>query len=494
MSNDKKSPSLTMPQSMPRYFINPVRDTSRVTGPHRILELDGRSGIHPTSVHSVIEVGGHNLNAPRGSLTLWFFALEDLATSFMASHMAMDNPHYANYPFLSDCANPRNYEESRFFFGWFRYNELRAQFFQGHLHPTAFDPPQRAWVQAVPFNYFRKHQWYQLCVTWDEPAKDMRLYVNGILVGTSDRFNRDFHREPCGDTLYTGSTALCHGEIAFYQGVLTAEEIYRGYRAEVTAHREETERELRHVFSGENRQDFTFVPGADWAKKMDFHLRDPAHAEAFYFQGQADSVKPGAHPEGLLVETPDVSFEKKNRHQQVYLWTYQNFEGNLYLELEWKSLKPNGLALLLFQASGMAREDFMADYPKKTSGQMHTVHGQNVRNYHWEFYREMHDVRNDVGTAFSRKNPFSFRNGFGCAPEPFAIGEWHKLQLLQIEGRVRGAIDGKVLLSFDDESHTNTGCILNYGHVALRVMLHSKMLFRNLKVWNQALPFEEIQS
>jgi len=104
---------------------------------------------------------------------------------------------------------------------------------------------------------------------------------------------------------------------------------------------------------------------------------------------------------------------------------------------------------------------------------MQTVHAEDVRNYHWEFYREMNDVRNDTGTAFSRKNPFAYRIGFGSAPEPFALNEWHKLQIVQNGGKILGAIDGKILLVIDDNSRTNTGCILNYGHIAIGCMVHS---------------------
>ncbi|NJK90958.1 MAG: hypothetical protein HC904_03440 [Blastochloris sp.] len=46
------------------------------------------------------------------------------------------------------------------------------------------------------------------------------------------------------------------------------------------------------------------------------------------------------------------------------------------------------------------------------------------------------------------------------------------------------------LLEVDDSSRTNSGCILNYGHVALRCMIHSSILFRNIKVFTQKLPFQ----
>ena len=103
----------------------------------------------------------------------------------------------------------------------------------------------------------------------------------------------------------------------------------------------------------------------------------------------------------------------------------------------------------------------------------------------------MNDVRNDVGTAFSRKNPFAYRIGFGSAPAPFTINAWHKLQIVQIGSKVRGAIDGKVLLEFNDNSRTNSGCVLNCGHIAIRCMVHTKMVFRNLKVFTERLPFTE---
>jgi hypothetical protein len=43
----------------------------------------------------------------------------------------------------------------------------------------------------------------------------------------------------------------------------------------------------------------------------------------------------------------------------------------------------------------------------------------------------------------------------------------------------------------DDNSRTNTGCILNYGHIAIRCMVHSALVYRNLKVYTDKLPFTE---
>jgi hypothetical protein len=483
-----------------RYLVDAatVAAGESIDGPSRVLDLKGRKGINPTSIHTVIKLSrGHTLNERQGTFVVWFFALEDLAASYIADHMKLQNEFFDNYTFLSDHAMPRDYAAANFCFMWNRFNEFRAKFFKGTVYPTleGFAPPQKAWVQAVPFNYFRQHRWYQLAVTWDDSAKSASLFVNGVLVGKSDIYNRDFHRDRAGAELYAGAPALCHGEIDFYDRVLTGPELYQKFRDGTPDYDAAIERELRHAFEGAELEQFTFDPlAAGWAKQFDIDFKRPVEqVKEFYVQGHTAAVKPEGNPEGLLIETPNIPYgTRESFPQQVYLWSNRTFEGNIYIEFEWKSLRPNGLSLLMFHASGMGREDFMADYPKKTTGTMITVHGENVRNYHYEFYREMNDVRNDTATAFSRKNPFAYRIGFGSAPAPFTINTWHKLQLVQIGGKVRGAIDGKILLEFEDNSRTNTGTILNYGHIAIRCMVHSALVFRNLKVYTEKLPFTEV--
>ena len=483
----------------PRYRhlidVSNLASGESIDGPSRILDLKGLKGIHPTSIHTAIKLeGGHTFNQPKGSFELWFFPMEDLGASFVADHMKMQNEFFDNYTFLSDFPVPRDYPQANFCFMWNRFNEFRAKFFKGTVYPSleGFEPPQKAWVQAVPFNYFQQFRWYQLGVTWDDEAKSAALYVNGVLCGRSDIFNEDFKRDLAGDTLYAGCPALCHGEIAFYDEVLTGADFYDKYRAVAPDYDEAIEKELRHAFEGTDLEEFTFDPvEAGWSKQMDVDFQNPVEQiKEFYVQGHTASVKPTGHPEGLLIETPELRYGSLEAwNSQVYIWSHKTFEGDIYVEFEWKAIKPNGLSLLMVHASGMTREDFMADYDKKTNGTMNTVHAENVRNYHWEFYREMNDVRNDVGTAFSRKNPFAYRIGFGSSPERFAINEWHKLQLVQRGGKLLGAIDGKILLVIDDNSRTNTGGILNFGHIAIRCMVHSAVVYRNLKVYTDELPF-----
>ncbi len=287
------------PNAVPKYtYLSDASHLSpneSVKGPARVLSLKGRSGINPTSIHSVISLqGGHTVNEPRGTLTLWFFALEDLAGSYFRDCMSIDDKFFSTYPFLSDHELARDVVSANFSLQWNRQSELRAKFFKGTSY---FMPAERAWVHAAPFSYFRKHQWYQIALSWDAPAKTASLYVNGILLGKSDIFNRDFVRDTCGDALYTGCPALSHGRMDFYDRILDAEDLYKEYRSGATDYDVEIEKELRHHFAGADLKKFNFTPDKDWEKQLDIDFQNPSEQlSEFYVQGYTSAVKPAAGP------------------------------------------------------------------------------------------------------------------------------------------------------------------------------------------------------
>ena len=217
---------------------------------------------------------------------------------------------------------------------------------------------------------------------------------------------------------------------------------------------------------------------------MSISMTKPSDMDSFYVQG--NPVKVAITPEGMLVETIDKAYTGRLLDSQVYVWSNRPFEGNLYVEYEFKVLRPGGLSLLMVQASGMNREDFMADYPLRTSGRMTTVYGEDVRNYHWEYYREMADMRNDLENSALMKNPFLYPLSFGSLNTPVQKDVWHKLQFLQVGNQLTGAIDGVIMVAFTDDGFSNNGPVYDFGRIAIRCMLHSKLLFRNLKVYNQS--------
>ena len=76
--------------------------------------------------------------------------------------------------------------------------------------------------------------------------------------------------------------------------------------------------------------------------------------------------------------------------------------------------------------------------------------------------------------------------GYFCCDKQLTINEWHKLQLLQIENHIIGAIDGKIVLDVYDDSFSNQGPVLNFGRIAIRCMIRTKLMIRNFKVYNQS--------
>lgn len=217
---------------------------------------------------------------------------------------------------------------------------------------------------------------------------------------------------------------------------------------------------------------------------MSIDFKKPSDLDSFYVQGNPVSVE--VVPEGLQVETIDKLYTGRLLDSQVYVWTAKPFEGDLYVEYEFKVLRPGGLSLLMVQASGMNREDFMADYPLRKGGRMTTVYGEDVRNYHWEYYREMADMRNDNQNSALMKNPFLYPLSFSALTIPVDHSKWHKLQFLQRGNRLIGAINGVITVEATDDGFTNNGPVYNFGRIAIRCMLHSKMLYRNLRVYNKA--------
>jgi hypothetical protein len=464
-----------------------------VSGPARVISLNGRKGINMSSIRSFLELKAHTLNEPQGTVSLWFFPLEDLSAFDSKPLMGKSNPNYYTYPFLSDSPNPQDYNNGDFKIAWTPrvHPSITALFAKGSFYEEAFEIPHRAFV-SVSYVAFHRNTWYQLALSWDYTKDKYSLYLNGILIGREDQFySTKLHRDPIRPSLYAGNPALCLSTIEFYNTVLSPQAIYSTFRAEATSFSQELEDELISTYDGTGKGTFSWSPGKDWQKKLSVDFNKPSDLDGFYVQGNPVAVK--VTNDGLLMETIDESYTEHLLDSQVYLWSGKPFEGDLYVEYEFKVLRPGGLSLLMVQASGMNREDFMADYPLRTSGRMLTVYGEDVRNYHWEYYREMSDMRNDVSNSALMKNPFLYPLSFSALTTPVEKNTWHKLQFLQIGNKLTGAIDGVIMVEFTDDGFTNNGPVYNYGRIAIRCMLHSKLLFRNLRVYNRnSLTVEEL--
>jgi len=454
----------------------------------RIVTKDERSGVNTTSIHSMIEIEDHTLNNTKGSLTLWFMSLEDLSHMAHYPNFLQNNPFYKNYTFISDRKELQDFEKCSFSINWNNtwYPQLYAKFFKGNIYPDAYHPKEKA-IVSVEHLEIHKDIWYQLCLTWDKPDNSYKLYINGILIGISNQLTDGLYFDEVGETLYVGNPCLCLSEIKFYSQCLISNDVNTLYQIETFSHDERYLKSLREIYVGENIEKFNWEVSELWKLQLDLTLTEDKHLYDFYVQGCVNA--PSITKEGLLVETPN----KMPRHnsgsgpdlEQVYLWTNKNFEGDLYIEYEFMVLKEGGYSMLIFQASGMQREDFMKDYPLRTNGSMKMVFGEDVRSYYWGYYREMNDVRNDVATHFIVKNPWLRPLGYRCMDSSLDKCRWHKLQLLQEGEHIRCAIDDKVVLDVQDNAFNNNGPVLNFGRIAIRCMVRTKILFKNFRIYNK---------
>jgi hypothetical protein len=445
------------------------------------VEIGGRAGWRATSVHSRLTIPAHTVAGERGTLTLWVLSMEHLAPVPPMPHLLELEPDWRIHTLLSDHPDLRAREKARFHLryttDWWR--NLSAQFHSQQA--TGYNA-----IIAPDHFQFRPRRWYQLAVTWDKPAGQYRLYANGVLVAAENIFLHMPH-ETAGPELFAGNPLFALGELCFYQQVLEAAEIGRAYEESGRVDQQLVE-ELQQQHAGKNPDRFAWEPIADptWKQELDCPFTRPDDLKGWWIQGQADSTS--ITPEGLLVNTaPGDSRQHglKQNKVEMYLWSEQLFRGDLALQVDFQLLAPNGLALIMVHSSGMQREDFMSDYPRRADGSMKMVCWENVRSYHWEFYRETDNTRNDVATHLLVKNPWMYGLAYQAMPQRLEPGAWHRLQYVQEAGRIRGSIDGVRIFDVEDAPHNYTGPVYDFGRIALRCKFKTKMLYRDLKVWTR---------
>ena len=253
--------------------------------------------------------------------------------------------------------------------------------------------------------------------------------------------------------------------------------------------------------TGKGLPKFTWTPDKEWETRLELPLNRIEDFQQFFIQGYGNGVE--VTDQGFHVKTP--SMEEANKSTgigkawtdlpgkpardmtRMYIWTRKTFEGDLYFSMDVKILEHGGLSLLLLQAAGMQGEDFMEDYFLRTNGSMVTVYGEDVRNYSWEYYRDMVDIRNDVATHHIGKNPWSKPLDAQVEDRIWELDRWYKVEFLQEGAHIRCAIDGVTVLDAMDSGLTGQGPVLHNGHIAIRCMMRTNVMFRNLHVMNRPL-------
>ena len=460
----------------------PPGPAATVEGPHRFVVVTGRRGYQPLSLTTSLRIPCTVQQLDQGTFTLWISPLETLTVSPPLAHVARKDPHWQRYALLSD-GFPGN-DPDRSVFAWYWQStwhpQMIAKFKRGAAGNSAAD---FGVTPYVPVEHLPLHRgaWYQLVFTWNKPASRFRVYVNGILCGTT-RF--PFQCDPAGDTLHLGNTAMVFSGFEADDEERSDADIARRYAADPTPKPAAVNAELQRLFTVQPAVPADRTPGPGWRVAFQRSLTATNDLDGWRQQGcLAPPFTLKARdltPEGLLLQTPD----QVHTESRVYFWSPDVFEGDLAVAFEFRPEQDTGLALLVVQASGMQREDFLTDHPPRTSGSMDTIIADRVRNYHWEFFRHAVDVRGDLATQVIAKNPWMRPLALSCLP-PLEVNQWHRLLFVQEGGRIRGAIDGRWAFDVTDSADSHSGPVLDRGHIGLRLMYGTRMRFRNLTVWNR---------
>lgn len=475
-----------------RFSENPPAANLIQDSPLRILEHQNRLGIHLPAIRGRFILPEHGINEPQGSLTMWVLPLQDFYPAPRYPAHGASNPHYFIYTFLSDRENVGDTSPAQFafFYDAYWHPVLVAKF---HGGGDLYWQRRRGAIAASGHFEMRRMNWYHMTVAWDRPKGLFFVYANGILVATHDTtYPAPLPSQACGPMLFGGNPSLVYSDIAFYDRMLPAEEIRALFCEEATEINVGLQDSLERMYEGKGLEKLNWKPNAEWKNALSLSLTRKEDLLAFYHQGAILGTQ--VTPEGTRVTTPSLDIyhsldpaksdldPAKIDVSRTYWWTRQVFEGDLYVTFEFKLLQHGGLCLFMAQASGMQGEDFMKDYFLRSDGAMRMVCWEDVRNYHWEFYREMLDVRNDLVSHACLKNPWFKPVGFQMENRRWELDRWYRFQFLQEGNRIRGAIDGVTVIDALDNSFDNNGPVLRHGHIAIRCMMQTDMLFRNLCV------------
>lgn len=470
-----------------------------LSGEGSLVEKNGRAGLHFRSIHGRAVLKNHTLAHPAGSVVVWVLPMQEMFPSAPRAEHALSNKFFDRFMILSDREAIQEIEAAGF--SWF-ITSLWHPVFMAKFGPGTIGAslggtagPQRMAFAASGHFEMPRHIWQQLALTWNHATGDYALWCNGIKVGSHDTSQEKGTVFPCGANLFLGHPGFATGSAEFYDVALGGKVLLRKFEEESTDRDEPWQKHLTRIYTGEGLRMLSALPlaGRDgWSEETSFRLDAEDLASEFFVQGSASCYSNTS--EGLRVSTPGLEerdrlagFIKSGDDKELdltrtYLWTRHPFEGDLCVSLEFKIHAHGGLFLLMTQAAGIQGEDFLRDYPLRSDGSMRCVCWEDIRNYHWEFYREIVDVRNDLVSHVCLKNPWHRPVAFQIESRTWELDQWYSLTWLQIGDRLQGAIDGKIVVDFLDNGYQNNGPVLRHGRVALRAMMRTDLTLRNLRI------------
>lgn len=446
------------------------------------------------------------LTRDKGSLTWWILPLEDFSSSIDHPWMSKHQPGFNYYSLVSEheseaCDGVQL--DSRFFIGLRRcpFQQIEASWHSGVLYPET-DPRsvyhhgfEKAYI-GLWYSDVSRMQWLQLGLRWNTSQNDYRMFLNGILVQTATTtLNHPLVRETCAEILYAGHPLFVCGSMDLYDTPLDDADFAAAYESsDSTSQSAAQTARLRRINTGIGLPHQFWTATPDWCIRLNLPLNRTEDLGRFYVQGMVSAVR--VVPEGLRVTTAPSRSEVPPKPAdwpedepydvaQVYLWLQDYFTGDFAIEYQFKSLQRHGLGMFIARAAGLQGENFLETEQRRVTGSMRMVCWENVRNYHWEFYRQMEDTRNDTASHILMKNPYFKPLRYQAMPERLTVDSWHTLRFVHEENRISGTIDDVLVIDVEDDPLAGFGPVFRSGTIALRCMWGTDMVFRNLRIWNK---------
>ncbi len=466
-----------------------LSDDTGVTcrGEHRFVTIGARTGYHARSAWANAALRTTLHRASMGSLSIWVTPLEDLGSVPRMAHTLARNPDAMHFPIVSDMLPARDIQAA--FFGLYYLSQFHPQL-MGKFGPGKFpgwDFTIGPWVYAESLP-LRQGCWYHMVLTWNRPKSEIALYVNGFPLSRNDaRIADRFVSFMDGrETLYLGNPMMVLSEMILEDKVWSAGRITRMYQAAKPRQNAGIDRDFRQWYAPLRQNSARLVPGKGWRLAYQNNFTQAAGAADWVLQGGNYLPVPRLEttPEGLRIETSHIAAKET----RMYLWSPRCFEGNdQWISFEFRPESTHGLALLVFCASGMQREDFFTDFGVPRTGSMDTIIADGLRCYHWEFFRRLDVMRRDVETQVLIKNPWEKPMQYGCVPR-LKLHRWHQLQVIKEGPRIRCRLNDATVFDVTDNAFQGHGPVYNYGRIGLRHMWSTAMSYRNLSVYEKSQP------
>ena len=447
-----------------------------INGSHRFVEIAGYKGFQPTSLKTRANIHTTIHQHLKGTLTFWFSPMEDL--SFFPSSLDMPDvdKNAFNYPLISDANPPRDVVKINFGIFWSNsYPQLLAKFVPGAIWGKLdFGLPPFVYAEKLKL---RRGCWYFIALTWDQAEKQIRLYVNGLMVGYNNAAN-GFQK--AGEYLNIGNPMMVMRDLVLEKIIFSAEEIKKRYNHNRPESNDPADKDIQDAYIPSELPELNFNRDNTWKQAYSCSFLKQEDFEKWHFQTgdkYRDLFNLKITKEGLLIQTPDII----DMETRMFLWSPVVFEGDQWIEYDFRLESPKGLSLLVVCASGLQRDDFIQDIGLEKTGSMQIILSK-TRNYHWEFVRRVDVIRADVETQYLAKNPMDIRMFYSCIPR-FEQNRWYRLRFIKCGNRLHGSIDDKTVFDVIDNPFYSTGPVYNYGRIGLRQMYNTTMRYRNMSVY-----------